>query len=417
MAREAGLKVGQLHLRNMNPLPNDLGEILKRYKRVLVPELNLGQLSQILRARYLVDASPSPRSRASRSRRARFSTPSRPCWRSTEMRVYPEVTHTDPSTLKLKDFQSDQDVRWCPGCGDYSILANVQRAMPGLGIPKENFVFVSGIGCSSRFPYYMNTYGMHTIHGRAPAVATGIKSARPDLSVWVITGDGDALSIGGNHFLHVLRRNVDIKYMLFNNRIYGLTKGQYSPTSELGKKTKSHAARLHRLPDRSGQHGARRRAPRSWRARSTSTRRASRRCWPRQPTHKGTAFIEIYQNCNIFNDGAFVQIQDKKSRPGQRAGARARQAHALRREEREGHRARRARAAAGGRRGHRGRGQAACSRRDQRHPAVRDQPHEAAALPDAAGRDPQGAGRVVRRHAQRPGRPRRPASARACKSC
>src|SRR6476659_6208752 len=144
-----------------------------------------------------------------------------------------------PGQLKKADFVSDQEVRWCPGCGDYAILNNVQKVMPELGIPREKTVFVSGIGCSSRFPYYMNTYGFHSIHGRAPAIATGIKAANPELSVWVITGDGDALSIGGNHFMHVLRRNVDIKYMLFNNRIYGLTKGQYSPTSELGKKTKS----------------------------------------------------------------------------------------------------------------------------------------------------------------------------------
>jgi 2-oxoglutarate ferredoxin oxidoreductase subunit beta len=230
------------------------------------------------------------------------------------MRVYPEVTHTDPSTLKLKDFQSDQDVRWCPGCGDYSILANVQRALPGLGIPKENFVFVSGIGCSSRFPYYMNTYGMHTIHGRAPAVATGIKSARPDLSVWVITGDGDALSIGGNHFLHVLRRNVDIKYILFNNRIYGLTKGQYSPTSELGKKTKSTPLGSIDYPidpvSMALGAGA------TFVARTVDVDAAGfQQVLASAATHKGTAFIEVYQNCNIFNDGAFVQIQDKKTRP------------------------------------------------------------------------------------------------------
>jgi 2-oxoglutarate ferredoxin oxidoreductase subunit beta len=228
--------------------------------------------------------------------------------------VYPEVQHTDASKLKLKDFQSDQDVRWCPGCGDYSILANVQRALPGLGIPRENFVFVSGIGCSSRFPYYMNTYGMHTIHGRAPAVATGIKSARPDLSVWVITGDGDALSIGGNHFLHVLRRNVDIKYLLFNNRIYGLTKGQYSPTSELGKKTKSTPMGSIDYPidpvSMALGAGA------TFVARTVDVdAQGFQQVLASAATHKGTAFVEIYQNCNIFNDGAFVQIQDKKSRP------------------------------------------------------------------------------------------------------
>src|SRR5215468_6323837 len=139
--------------------------------------------------------------------------------------------------LTRKDFQSDQEVRWCPGCGDYSILAQVQKVMPELNVPRENVVFISGIGCSSRFPYYMNTYGFHSIHGRAPAIATGLKTARADLQVWVVTGDGDALSIGGNHFIHTLRKNVDVKILLFNNRIYGLTKGQYSPTSEFGKKT------------------------------------------------------------------------------------------------------------------------------------------------------------------------------------
>ncbi|HKO36079.1 MAG TPA: 2-oxoacid:ferredoxin oxidoreductase subunit beta, partial [Pyrinomonadaceae bacterium] len=144
-----------------------------------------------------------------------------------------------PGQMTKKDFVSNQEVRWCPGCGDYAILNNVQKVMPELGIPREKVVFVSGIGCSSRFPYYMNTYGFHSIHGRAPAIATGIKAANPDLSVWVITGDGDALSIGGNHFMHVLRRNLDVNYILFNNRIYGLTKGQYSPTSVFGQRTKS----------------------------------------------------------------------------------------------------------------------------------------------------------------------------------
>src|SRR5439155_10558093 len=148
-------------------------------------------------------------------------------------------TATTPANLTRKDFVSDQDVRWCPGCGDYAILAQVQKVMPELGVPRENVVFISGIGCSSRFPYYMNTYGFHSIHGRAPAIATGLKVSRPDLSVWVVTGDGDGLSIGGNHLLHCIRRNLDLNILLFNNRIYGLTKGQYSPTSEFGKKTKS----------------------------------------------------------------------------------------------------------------------------------------------------------------------------------
>lgn len=230
------------------------------------------------------------------------------------MSAYPEVENTDPSGQKLKDFQSDQDVRWCPGCGDYSILANVQRALPKLGIPRENYVFVSGIGCSSRFPYYMNTYGMHTIHGRAPAVATGIKASRPELSVWVITGDGDALSIGGNHFMHVLRRNVDIKYMLFNNRIYGLTKGQYSPTSEQGKRTKSTPMGSVDYPvdPVSIALGA----GATFVARTVDVdAKGFQDVLAAAAEHKGTAFVEVYQNCNIFNDGAFIQLTDKKARP------------------------------------------------------------------------------------------------------
>ncbi|MFJ8231799.1 2-oxoacid:ferredoxin oxidoreductase subunit beta [Streptomyces sp. NPDC094448] len=211
----------------------------------------------------------------------------------------------------MKDFKSDQEVRWCPGCGDYAILAAVQGFMPELGLAKENIVFVSGIGCSSRFPYYMNTYGMHSIHGRAPAIATGLSSSRRDLSVWVVTGDGDALSIGGNHLIHALRRNVNLKILLFNNRIYGLTKGQYSPTSEVGKITKStpmgsldapfnpvslalgaEATFVARTVDSDRKH-------------LTSVLRAA-------ADHEGTALVEIYQNCNIFNDGAFEVLKDKQ---------------------------------------------------------------------------------------------------------
>src|SRR4029079_4098611 len=201
-----------------------------------------------------------------------------------------------PGQLKKADFVSDQEVRWCPGCGDYAILNNVQKVMPELGVPREKIVFVSGIGCSSRFPYYMNTYGFHSIHGRAPAIATGIKCANPDLSVWVITGDGDALSIGGNHFMHAIRRNLDINYILFNNRIYGLTKGQYSPTSEFGKKTKSTPSGA---VDRPFITVSRARA-----AESTSVARTVdvfgahlKEMLRRAAVHKGTAFVEIYQNC------------------------------------------------------------------------------------------------------------------------
>ncbi|WP_441250676.1 2-oxoacid:ferredoxin oxidoreductase subunit beta [Kitasatospora sp. McL0602] len=215
--------------------------------------------------------------------------------------------------LAARDFKTDQEVRWCPGCGDYAILAAVQSFMPELGIKRENTVFVSGIGCSSRFPYYMNTFGMHSIHGRAPAIATGLAASRSDLSVWVVTGDGDALSIGGNHLIHALRRNVNLKILLFNNRIYGLTKGQYSPTSEIGKITKStpmgsldhpfnplslaigaEATFVARTIDSDRQH-------------LTSVLRAA-------AEHEGTALVEIYQNCNIFNDGAFEILKEPATR-------------------------------------------------------------------------------------------------------
>ena len=216
--------------------------------------------------------------------------------------------------LARKDFQSDQEVRWCPGCGDYSILAAVQLLLPDLDVKPENLVFVSGIGCAARFPYYMNVYGLHGIHGRAPAIATGITLARPDLDVWVVTGDGDALSIGGNHLIHAMRRNVNFTMLLFNNQIYGLTKGQYSPTSEVGKVTKStpfgsidqpfnplslalgaEATFVARPHDMDRKH-------------MTETVR-------RAHAHRGSSFVEVYQNCNVFNDGAFAAITAKEARP------------------------------------------------------------------------------------------------------
>ncbi|MBS4028961.1 MAG: 2-oxoacid:ferredoxin oxidoreductase subunit beta [Ignavibacteriales bacterium] len=226
-----------------------------------------------------------------------------------------QKTKTDfiQTKYSAKDFQSDQDVRWCPGCGDYSILAQVQRIMPDFGVARHNIVWVSGIGCSSRFPYYMDTYGFHGIHGRAPAIASGIKLARPDLSVWMVTGDGDGLSIGGNHFIHLLRRNIDIKVLLFNNQIYGLTKGQYSPTSEYGKVTKStpHGSIDHPFNPTLLALGA----EGSFVARTLD----------RDPKHMqvilkragefhGTAFVEIYQNCNVFNDGAFFTFTEKETK-------------------------------------------------------------------------------------------------------
>ncbi|HZS24874.1 MAG TPA: 2-oxoacid:ferredoxin oxidoreductase subunit beta, partial [Gaiellaceae bacterium] len=209
----------------------------------------------------------------------------------------------------MKDFKTDQEVRWCPGCGDYAILAAVQGFMPELGVPKEKIVFISGIGCSSRFPYYMNTYGMHSIHGRAPAIATGLSISRPDLSVWVVTGDGDALSIGGNHLIHALRRNVNIKILLFNNRIYGLTKGQYSPTSEQGKVTKStpFGSLDHPFNPVSLALGA----DASFVARTIdSDRRHLISVLRAAADHQGAAFIEIYQNCPIFNDDAFAPLKE-----------------------------------------------------------------------------------------------------------
>jgi 2-oxoglutarate ferredoxin oxidoreductase subunit beta len=218
-----------------------------------------------------------------------------------------------PVPLTRKDFVSDQDPRWCPGCGDYSILAQTQKVMPDFGFPRENIVFISGIGCSGRLPYYMNTYGFHSIHGRAPTLATGLKAARPDLMVWVITGDGDALSIGGNHIIHSMRRNVDVKVVMHNNRIYGLTKGQVSPTSEFGKRTKS-------TPLGSVDHpiaplSIALAAEASFVARSVDTHTEHLAAtFTAAGHHRGSAFVEVLQNCNIFNDGAFRDFTDRDVR-------------------------------------------------------------------------------------------------------
>ncbi len=215
--------------------------------------------------------------------------------------------------LKAADFASDQDVRWCPGCGDYAILAQMKKMLPSLGVPREKIVFISGIGCSSRFPYYMNTYGIHSIHGRAPAFATGLKAARPDLMVWVITGDGDGLSIGGNHLMHAIRRNLDVNIVLFNNRIYGLTKGQYSPTSPLGKKTKTSPMGaidnpLHPLSIAIGCEA-------TFVARSIDTHiKHLEGVLRRAAEHRGTAFVEVYQNCNVFNDNAWQYASDRQTK-------------------------------------------------------------------------------------------------------
>ena len=223
------------------------------------------------------------------------------------------TTATPLKQYTKKDFQTDQEVRWCPGCGDYAILNAVQGVFPDLGIPKEKFAVVSGIGCSSRFPYYMNTYGFHTIHGRAPGIASGLKIARPDLEVWLATGDGDALSIGGNHFIHLMRRNIGIKVLMFNNRIYGLTKGQYSPTSELGKKSKSSPYGSVDRPFNplSLALGA----EATFVARSVDVFQPHLKgVLKKVAAHKGTAFVEILQNCNIFNDGAWDTLTDKDAK-------------------------------------------------------------------------------------------------------
>jgi len=212
--------------------------------------------------------------------------------------------------LSAKDFASDQEVRWCPRCGDYSILAQMKKVLPELGIPREKFCFVSGIGCSSRFPYYMNTYGFHSIHGRAPAIATGVKLANPDMNVWVITGDGDALSIGGNHLMHAIRRNIDLNIILFNNQIYGLTKGQYSPTSPLGSKTKStpYGSLDNPLNPLSVAIGC----EATFVARSVDVDiKHLADTLHRAALHKGTAFVEVYQDCNVFNAGAFYYASKK----------------------------------------------------------------------------------------------------------
>jgi 2-oxoglutarate ferredoxin oxidoreductase subunit beta len=222
----------------------------------------------------------------------------------------------DTPVLTAKDFATDQEVRWCPGCGDYSILAQVQKIMPSIGVPKENIVIISGIGCSSRFPYYMNTFGMHSIHGRATAVASGLKAARPELSVWIVTGDGDGLSIGGNHTIHLLRRNFDVNVLLFNNQIYGLTKGQYSPTSETNKITKS--TPLGSIDHPFNPLALALGADASFIARSMDRDpKHLQTMLTRSHQHKGSSFLEIYQNCNIFNDGAFEIFTEKGSKPSE----------------------------------------------------------------------------------------------------
>lgn len=227
------------------------------------------------------------------------------------------MSTVDDKTLKQlrpADFASDQDIRWCPGCGDYSILAQIKKVLPKLGLPREKFVFISGIGCSSRFPYYLNTYGFHSIHGRAPGFASGVKVTHPELSVWIVTGDGDGLSIGGNHLLHIIRRNMDVNILLFNNRIYGLTKGQYSPTSELGKSTKSSPMGSIDNPLRPLSVAIGAEASFVARTLDVDVKHLAETL-ERAARHKGTSFVEIYQDCNVFNHMAFEYASDKDLRP------------------------------------------------------------------------------------------------------
>ena len=306
----AGHKIAHAHLRHMNPFPADLGDVVRRYPKIFVPEINLGQLSKLIRAEYLVDA---------RSYGKMYGVP----FHAADLeaadpgddgRMSMTEGNGTPVKLARKDFQSDQEVRWCPGCGDYGILTAIQLMLPETGIKPEDLVFVSGIGCAARLPYYMNTYGIHSIHGRAPAVATGVALARPDLHVWVIGGDGDMLSIGGNHLIHALRRNVNMKILMFNNQIYGLTKGQYSPTSEMGKVTKStpFGSLDHPFNPISVALGA----EATFVARTHDMdRKHMTEVFTRANEHRGAAFVEVYQNCNVFNDGAFDTILNKDARP------------------------------------------------------------------------------------------------------
>ena len=304
--RENGVSVATAHLRHLNPLPAQHRRRAARYPRVLVPEMNMGQLAMVLRARFLVDCESYTKVDGLPifTRDVMDQIIERPGM-SENGSALPVLTKTD--------FSSDQETRWCPGCGDYAILASVQGLLPELGIPPEKTVFVTGIGCAGRFVYYMDTYGMHGIHGRAPALATGVATSRPDLSVWVVSGDGDALSIGGNHLIHALRRNVPLKILLFNNQIYGLTKGQYSPTSEEGKVTKStpFGSQDHPFNPVALALGA----EATFVARTVDTDKAHVAATLRAAAqHRGAALVEIYQNCNVFNDGAFDAVRVKGRR-------------------------------------------------------------------------------------------------------
>ncbi len=333
-ANRDGSRAAHLHIRHLSPLPPDLGEILARYDTVLVPELNRGQLLKLVRAEYLVPAVGLHKVQGLPFKAAEIAA------KIHELTDAKESGVTDTDTRYCRqDFQSDQEVRWCPGCGDYTILATVQSFLAGVDVDRHKHVFVSGIGCAARFPYYVDTYGMHSIHGRAPAVATGVATANPDLTVWVVTGDGDALSIGGNHLIHALRRNVNIKILLFNNQIYGLTKGQYSPTSEVGKRDQVEPGGIDRLPVQPGEPGAGRRG---------HVRRPHRRHGPRARHPHPPGRLRAHR-LGLRRDLPELQrVQRQGVHQAHRAGGarrqphlpRARRAHRVRGREGEGHRPR-----------------------------------------------------------------------------
>ena len=278
-----------------------------------MPELNIGQLTQLIRGKYLVDAKALTKVQGMPFKAREIEAAIDEALASIAAEGATVMNTAQVAVTTKKDWTSDQEVRWCPGCGDYGILLAVQTLMPELGVAPENTVFISGIGCSSRFPYYMNTYGMHSIHGRAPAIATGVAVARPDLDVWVITGDGDGLSIGGNHLIHALRRNVNLNILLFNNRIYGLTKGQFSPTSPVGKVTKS--TPMGSIDPPFNPLAVALGAEASFVARTHDLdRKHMIDTFRSAHEHHGASFVEIYQNCNVFNDGQFDDVTKKQAR-------------------------------------------------------------------------------------------------------
>ena len=336
---------GCANLRYLNPFPKNLGDVLSRYENIIIPENNSGQLAKLIRSEFLIDAKSICKVQGRTFRVDELVSSVIGTAAVCEGGVAMSSNNGDAVTLPQytpKDFTSDQDVRWCPGCGDYAVLTGVRKALPKLGHRKEDYVFVSGIGCAARFPYYMDTYGMHTIHGRSLSVATGIKLANPELKVCIASGDGDLLSIGASHTVHTMRRNLDITILLLNNQIYGLTKGQYSPTSESGKVTKSTPMGS---PDEPLNPIAMAVASGcSFIARTLDVDlKLFDSVYLRAMEHKGTSFVEIYQDCNIFNHEAFFYATQKETRPDNTVMLEHGKPLDLRQRERQGHRARWAR--------------------------------------------------------------------------